>query len=243
MTRVLERGDIYFAYRPRIGQEHPRGLEAVQRLFVVLHPRETDLLRRLVVGRKRMPDIGEHERSWAFVDRVARSPGEIGADLERTRYLTRTRGEREVPPARPAGEGAYAIVAHGGHTHLAYQLVRPDAPGEVQADLGIAPVASYVIVVRNPQAPGPVAPGRRPELPRRLLERFAGRRFAPLEPDFLDREGTELILIGAHEAPDEELDLSLDPEEERAGTADIFRDLGFDRDQHPARPLFDGVWE
>lgn len=36
------------------------------------------------------------------------------------------------------------------HTHLAYRLVVPESPGEVQDALQILPEASYVIIARNP---------------------------------------------------------------------------------------------
>ena len=38
MSEVLERGDIFFFYRPRVGVEQVRSLDDVQRFFVVLRP-------------------------------------------------------------------------------------------------------------------------------------------------------------------------------------------------------------
>ncbi len=247
MARVLEQGDIYFVYRPRVGEEQPEGVDDVQRLFAILGPRDKDVYRRLVIGRKRLPNVQQHERSWAFVDRVARRPEPVEEDLEAHRYETQTRGEREQPAGRPAGEGVYAIVEHDDHVHLAYALELPHAPGDVQGELGIEPEASYVVTVRNPEAPSVPRAGLprrdRPSYPHELQEQFAGRRFAPLDPAFLDHEGAELILIGAHEEPEDELDVDLEPERETAETADIFRDLHLSRESHPVRPLFEGAWD
>jgi hypothetical protein len=35
---VLEQGDVFFFYRPRVGVEEVRRLDDVQRFFVVLEP-------------------------------------------------------------------------------------------------------------------------------------------------------------------------------------------------------------
>lgn len=43
---VLESGDIYFLFRPRVNTDEPRGLRDVQRFFVILRPRERRLYRQ-----------------------------------------------------------------------------------------------------------------------------------------------------------------------------------------------------
>ncbi|MBI2392006.1 MAG: hypothetical protein HYV09_20610 [Deltaproteobacteria bacterium] len=240
MTRVLERGNIYFLFRPRVGEERPDGLDDVQRLFVVLIPRDEHVYRRLVIGRKRMPDTGAHERHWAFVDKVADRPEPLQEDLEAQRYATKARGERVQPAGRPAGEGVYAIVEHlvesAPHVHLAYALEVPDEPGAVQRELGIDREASYVVAVLNPLPRTGTT-----DYPAHLQARFADRRFAPLDPELLDHEGAELVLIGAREHPQEELGIELHAE--RAWNVDIFRELHLDRETHPAQPLFEGAWD
>ena len=150
MPQVLERGDIYFVYRPRVEQESAAGLEEIQRFFIILSPRTRDIHRLIVIGRKRLPEIeGQHERNWGFVQKVARNPDEIQAELGRTVYDTKTRGERHLAPARPAGEGVYAIVNHDDHTHLAFALELPAKPGEVQQELNIPEQGSYIITIRE----------------------------------------------------------------------------------------------
>lgn len=246
MASVLERGDVFFLYRPRVDEPDARGLDEVQRLYMILRPRDRRLYRRLVIGRKRLPEPAGHERHWAFVDRVAAEPEPVVAELRELRYATKTRGERTQPAARPAGEGVYAIVDHDKHCHLAYRLELPLRPGEVQAAFRIKPQASYIAAVRNPEAPPP--PGLEasgPEVvdyPDELLARFRGRRFAPLERAFLDQVGTELVLIGASEDVEDELGIELDAEREGKQAAEIFTELALDRVQHPIAPLIRGEW-
>lgn len=242
MSRVLEQGDVFFFYRPRVGLDEVRRLEDVQRFFLVLEPDGRALFRRLIVGRKRLPDVHAHERAWAFVAEVATDPEALRGELEQVAYQTRTRGARVQPEARPAGEGRYALVDHDGHTHLAYVLELPPSPGEAQRLFRIEREASYVIAVRNPDAPAPpgtgLPPRRRPEYPEHLLARFGGRRFSPVDPpELLDAEGAEVVIIGAGADAELELGIELDAETERIEDADLFRELHVPRGELPVEPL------
>src|SRR4051812_32423466 len=71
---VLERGDIFFFYRPDGVEGAPGGLLDVNRFHVVLRPEGHDLLRYLTVGKKKLPGEGGDGRHWAFVDGVFREP-------------------------------------------------------------------------------------------------------------------------------------------------------------------------
>jgi len=151
MTDVLERGNIYFVYRPKVEHTTVAGLEDVQRFFVILSPFGKACYRLLVIGRKRLPAISaEQERNWAFVQKVSSKAEDVEDELDRLTYSTATRGERHLSPARPAGEGVYAIARHDDHTHLAFALELPERPGEVQEELNIPPEGSYIITVKNP---------------------------------------------------------------------------------------------
>jgi hypothetical protein len=247
VAHVLETGHIYFFYRPRVEHVEAKSFDDIQRFHLVLSPRGKHLWRLLTIGRKRMPAIQDGgERAWAFVQHVAQRPAAVEDDLAREVYETKTRGERLQPEARPAGEGVYALVDHVGHAHLAYELEFPRQPGNVQSELHVEPRGSYVVSVRNPETPAPPQAGLRSskavELPPELQQRFRGRRFAEVTPEFLDHEGAELVLIGATKAPEQELGLALEPEDEREAEAAIFRDLRLERDRHPLEPLFQGEW-
>jgi len=246
MTEVLERGSVHFFYRPRVEEHAPRGEDDVQRFIVVLAPEERRLFRLVFVGRKHLPDVarGRRERNWAWVAKVSGDPADVEVELRGYRYLTKTRGERDQPSARPAGDGEYVLARHGNHSHLAYALVRPASPGAVQRELGIAASASYVVAVKNPEWPSPPEAGLTVEqtafYPRELQERFRNRRWGEAEPAHLDREGAELVLVATDEDPEEELGIVLDPAER--GAPDAFRALGLDRRSHPVEPLFRGEW-
>lgn len=240
---VLERGDIYFAYRPRVGIEAAAGQEDVQRLYMILSPRYKDLYRLITIGRKELPEVEASERNLGFVKMVGRNPDDVEDELDEEAYRTKTRGARLLSAARPAGEGVYEIAKHGGHTHLAYKLELPKRPGKVQEEFNIEEEGSYIITVKNPEKTAPVAglnEVQKAEFPERLKKRFGGRSFVNAEPtEFLDYEGAEFVLVGARE----ESYIELKPEAETEASAEIFRDLKLEREKHPVKPLFEGEWE
>jgi hypothetical protein len=241
-ARIVEQGDVFFFYRPRVGADEVDDLSDVQRFFFVLMPDGSQRYRRVIVGRKRLPEPREHERVWAFVAEVGSQPEELQKELLRQAYETRTRGLRVQAEARPAGEGRYAIVEHNGHSHLAYVLELPREPGPAQEAFRIRPEASYIVAVRNPEAEAPpntgLRPHQRPVYPPELRERFGERRFIPLDdPALLDYEGTELVLIGAAEDVESELGIELDPKDVALETADIFRRLRIRPGELPTVPI------
>jgi hypothetical protein len=245
MSRTVEQGDVFFFYRPRVGTGEVDELSDVQRFFFVLMPDGTQRYRRIVVGRKRLPDPREHERIWAFVAEVGDNPEALQGELRPETYQTRTRGVRVQPEARPVGEGRYAIVEHDGHTHFAYVLELPREPGAAQEAFRIRPEASYIVAVRNPEAEAPpnagLRPDQRPDYPPEVRERFGGRRFIALDdPGLLDYEGTELVLIGAAEDVEAELGVELEPRDVELEAADIFRRLRIRPGELPTEPIEEG---
>lgn len=92
-------------------------------------------------------------------------------------------------------------------------LELPRHPGPAERELNTKREAGYIIAVKNPTAPTPSNTGLSPDhearFPKHLLEKFAGRRWVAVDPpDFLDYEGTELVLIGARENAEEELGIA-----------------------------------
>jgi hypothetical protein len=244
-VRIAERGDVFFFYRPRVQRNAPRGEDDVQRFLVVLAPDGAGRFRIVTVGRKRLPGASRssRERNWGWVMKVAGSPAEVELELRRYAYDTKTRGRRDQPAARPAGDGRYAIARHGAHSHLAYALAHPDAPGPVQRDLGIEASASFVVAVKNPWWPTPprtnagLSADAEAAFPEGLQAEFRGRRWAPLEPGHLDREGAELVFVGTNEEPLADLGLQLDDEPD-----DVLALFGLDPREHPVAPHFRGDW-
>lgn len=245
-TEILERGHIFFFYRPRVDEEDPEGLSDVQRFFIVLRAEPSHRMRLLTVGRKRLPDVERHERNWGFVDVVSSDIGDIRKVLEPYSYGTKTRGEQHQPGARVAGEGVYAVALRDGRMHLAYHLDKPEKPGDVQHALNIEPQASFALSVKNPERSSPRGRGLRqqdePDYPDRLQEEFRGRRFATEDIALLDYEGAEFLLIGATPDPERRYDLGL--ENEGNGTPDqaLFRLLRAGLRDERIKPLFEGRW-
>lgn len=243
---IVEQGDIFFAYRPRIGEDAAEALADVQRFFMVLKPRGGAPFRLAVLGRKRLPDADRHERIWGFIDMVTKSGSAIEAEFKEHHYGTKTRGERTVPAVRPAGEGVYALVQRGRNLHLTYELELPEHPGEVQEEFNIEPLSAYIVSIANPEKPAPPGAGlsakEAAHYPKSLQREFAGRRFATADPHLLDYEGAEFILIGARTDPERAYDIDIEAEHETADKADIFRQLKMSRREHPLEPLLQGEW-
>jgi hypothetical protein len=72
---VLERGDIEFFYRPRVGVDDARRLDDVQRFYVVLRPHGANRHRALIVGRKRLPEL-------VMLGAAADAEPELGIELD-----------------------------------------------------------------------------------------------------------------------------------------------------------------
>jgi hypothetical protein len=245
---VLERGDLFFFYRPDVDETSPGGLVDVRRFHLVLRPEGKQTLRLITVGRKKLPEATDEGRShWAFVDRVFGTTDELRVALSGATYRTETLGERHLPEARPSGEGVYALVRHGRSTVLAYALELPEEPGEVQRAFRIGREGRFVISVKNPEAGSPAGLGleddRRADFPEELRERFGDRRWVAADPpEFLDHEGAELVLIGGREAG-EDLGIDLEPQPETEEDAEVFKDLHLEKSDRTIRPLFEGAWE
>ncbi|MDP8962166.1 MAG: hypothetical protein M3N32_11200 [Actinomycetota bacterium] len=247
MSEVLERGDVYFLYRPATDIASPDGLYDVADLHLVFKPHDRRLYRLLTVGKKRLPDWqAEGERFWGYVAFVTDDAEALAERLGPRSYTTETLGERTRHAVRPAGAGAYALLRRSRHTELAYVLELPEESGEVQEALNIRPEGSVVLAVKNPRAASPPDVGLPEhsvaEFPAELQERFEGRRWLAVDPpSFLDHRGAELLLVGeTADLDDREVELELqgaldDPEE-------VFKQLRLDRHTHPTAPLLEGQW-
>ena len=120
-------------------------------------------------------------------------------------------------------------------------------PGPTQKEFEIKKEASYIISVKNPeiQVPGFAAfstPENKPQYPKHLREMFGNRRWIDVEdPNLLDYENTQLLLIGARkEHVEEELGIDIDEEKESQRSADLFKQLKIRREQVPLKPIFEG---
>ena len=250
-SQIVEQGDIFFFYRPKVGTEEVSDVEDVQRFYMVTAPEKEDSKYRLfVLGRKQLPEVVEgkstaKERNWALNTLTTNNPEDIRKELMAAEYGTETRGRRRVAAAAPAGEGKYAIVKHDNHTELAYALELPEVPGPTQQEFEIRKEASYIVSVKNPaiQIAGFKAfEKRKPDYPSNIKEQFGDKRWINVEdPNLLNYENTQLLLIGARKKDvQDELGIDLNEEKETENTAELFKDLKLRREQVPLKPLLWG---
>ncbi len=234
---ILERGDIFFFYRPADDNTPPDGLLDVNRFHLVLRPQDREILRYITIGKKKLPGDHDNPRNWGFVDGVFSEAEDLRQALMETGRAT----------ARPAGEGVYALVRQGRNTVLAYALELPEEPGEVQRTFHIERQGHFTLVIKNPEAPSPSGIGldedRKAEFPEDLMARFGDRKWIGADPpEFLDHEGAELILIaGDDNGVDLGIDLEPQPEDEQ--TSEVFGKLHLERSERAVHPLFEGTWE
>ena len=137
---IIEQGDIFFFYRPKVDTEEVKDIKDVQRFYMVTTPEEekNNIYRLFLIGQKQLPEIVE-----------GKSTSE--EKLLPAEYTTETKGKRRLAAAAPAGEGKYKIVKHDNHTELAYLLELPEIPGPTQREFEIKKEASYIISVKNPE--------------------------------------------------------------------------------------------
>jgi hypothetical protein len=226
--QTIDTGRVYFFYRPRVQASKAQSFEDVQRLVVILSSQQDKLYRSLVVGHKRLPDpaAAGREKFWGFVQSVGTDPEQVRVFLSEERYETKTRGKRRQPAARPAGEGAYAFVKHGQHTHLVYVLRFPKQPGEVQRALNIRSEASYIVAIKDANLPWWSEP----------------MRFVPMKNPSELAEGAEIVIISASADVSSELGLNFDLNEDAFDEVRLFDDLRVHEDDHPINPLISGTW-
>src|SRR5215218_7975828 len=183
---IIEQGDIFFFYRPKVDTEEVKDIKDVQRFYMVTTPEEekNDIYRLFLIGQKQLPEIVEgkstsEEKNWALNILTTSSPDYIQKELMPAEYTTETKGKRRLAAATPTGEGKYVIVKHDNHTELAYILELPEIPGPTQREFEIKKEASYIISVKNPdvKVPGFAASKKNPEYPKALKEKFGDKRW------------------------------------------------------------------
>src|SRR5919107_1399783 len=254
-TKIIEQGDIFFFYRPKVDTEEVKDIKDVQRFYMVTSPEEeeekkNDIYRLFLIGQKQLPEIIEgkstsEEKNWALNILTTSNPDDIHKELLPAEYTTETRGKRRLAAAAPAGEGKYKIVKHDNHTELAYLLELPEIPGPTQREFEIKKEASYIISVKNPEVNIPsfaTVSEKKPEYPKHIKEKFGDRRWISIEdPQLLNYENTQVLLIGARKKDvEEELGIDIDEENETENTADMFKELKVRKEQVPLKPLMKG---
>src|SRR5918996_3097553 len=262
-TDIIEQGDIFFFYRPKLDTQEVKDIGDVQRFYMVTHAEERnensnnnknmkkkndDIYRLFLIGQKQLPEIIEgkstsEEKNWALNILTTSNPDDIHKELLPAEYTTETRGKRRLAAAAPAGEGKYTIVKHDSHTELAYILELPEIPGPTQREFEIKKEASYIISVKNPEVNIPgfaTVLEKKPEYPKHIKEKFGDRRWISIEdPQLLNYENTQVLLIGARKKDvEEELGIDINEEKETLNSAELYKELKVKKS--PIKPLLQG---
>ena len=253
-SEIIEQGDIFFFYRPKVDTEEVERIKDVQRFYMITSPekRNKNIYRLFLIGQKQLPEIVEgrstsKERNWALNVLTTSNSEDIRRELLPAEYITETRGKRRIAAAVPVGEGKYCIVKHDNHTELAYILELPKIPGSTQREFEIKKEASYIISVKNPDitVPGYAAfstEDKKPKYPKHIMEEFGDRRWIDVEdPELLNYENTQVLLIGARKKDvEEELGIEINEQRETDKSADMFKELKIRKEQVPLKPLLEG---
>jgi hypothetical protein len=193
VVEILEQGAISFLAAPdRDGRRSP------ERLWVVLAPAGSRVLRRLAVRRRRLPDPARGQRFFAHLDRVAATAAHLTEDLRDGRPRGRL-------VAQVAAVGRYALARHGDHVHLSWALARACGRGPLASSMGIAASGAWVVCVFSRSLP----PGRNVA---------AATPLAAATPDALDVLGAEVALVAGSRPRDAALGIAA-PAADRVGDA------------------------
>jgi hypothetical protein len=211
-SNILEKGFIYFFFRPRVNIEEPHSIGDIARSFFVLRPAplgaEFDRgqgpvakdarCRLMMLPKKKFPTSAK-ERDMGFVEKAGQSMQALHENfIAGKTYQTKTAGERHIEEARPYAEGVYALTSTPRASHLAYILTIPAELGAVQEEFGLRERGSWIVQSKNPKFPGPPAGQlpKNPEYPAQVLEKFGDLRWVPLKPEFLDYPNSQFLMIG-----------------------------------------------
>jgi Protein of unknown function (DUF2795) len=248
-SKIIEQGDVFFFYRPKVDTEEVEDLNDIQRFYMITAPEDNTKYRLFLIGQKQLPEIVEgkstsEEKNWALNTLTTSDPKNIQKELMPAEYITKTKGKRRLAAAVPAGEGKYVIAKHDNHTELAYVLELPETPGPTQREFEIKKEASYIISVKNPdvKVPGFAASEKKPDYPKTLKDEFGDKRWINVEePDFLNYENTQLLVIGARKKNvEEELGIDINEEKETERSADLFKELKVRKEEVPLKPVLKG---
>jgi hypothetical protein len=183
-AEILEKGDIFFFYRPKAKAVNDssggdvKSIDDIRRFFMVTATAtttantENEQQQQFDKTNPKIPKKAEALKYRLFVIGKKSLPEIRTSEARRSeRYWAKVGGIFENPQeltgdllsdefrkgdaARPVGEGKYAIIKHQDHAELAYVLEMPEEPGEAQKELGIEKEASYIISIINPKVSVP----------------------------------------------------------------------------------------
>lgn len=179
-----------------------------------------------------MPKIDDGGKAgWGYIEKV-------GGRGFATQVLT---PKSTSGASRPVGEGIYALIAHGDHTHLVYELELPKTLKRVQKAFEIRKKANYLISTK-PQADTRIPTYPMMRYSRSKRPQYSPGRFISTSAEMLDAEGSELLLIPV-KSDYKSLGITAQSSEETEATAEMFNRLKVNKHRHPTGPMLRGSWE
>lgn len=204
---ILQKGNIYFFYRPKVQHSYAHGIDDVQGFLIVLKPTEINKYIIIRIGKKRLP---EEATFFCFVEKVCSNIDDLKDAFNEEHYQTSSDGKRDVGAAQCVAEGKYFFVEHDQHTHLCFQSENIEKENDLLKEFNLTEKGDYLISIKNPEKPSPLGAGLPAEekaaYPANLQNYFGDYKFIPLSsPEFLNYEGAELLIIGSNKSDMEEM--------------------------------------
>ncbi|WP_010299694.1 hypothetical protein [Candidatus Odyssella thessalonicensis] len=193
---VLQKGNIYFFYRPKVQHLFAHTIDEVQGLLLVFKPVDLNKYIIVRVGKKKLPEDSPY---FAFVEKVCSSLEDLKEAFKEEHYETSTQENKDVGAAQCVGEGKYLFLDHEQHTHLCFQLTNMAAASDLPKEFHLTPSGDYLISVKNPQksSTAGLPSQEKATYPLGLQNNFGDYRFIPLNsPEYLNYEGAEFLIIG-----------------------------------------------
>lgn len=239
--RIIERGHIYFLYRPKVGVAGDvKNMVDVQKLIMILAPSILGQKNRLLLfPKKKLPKLDSNQRRMAIIDIVSMNMDDLSDALKSSSYRTKTRGTHSIPPARLLGRGSYLITHHEKDNtgRLLYALDHPPEITPVQKLFNIEQCGHYIIALKNTDVLL-----HKHEVPYSLLDKYEGVNFIPIDnSQLLNVENSQIILIAGskdikHITGGEEI-IERSKQESEADIEQLFKELHLSKSENPSEPL------
>lgn len=239
--KIIEKGHIYFLYRPKVGVEGDvKNMVDVQKLIMILSPLGSSKKHRmLLLPKKKLPKIDSHQRHMAIIDIVSKKMDDLSDSLKASEYQTKTRGTHSIPPARLLGRGSYLITYHerDDTARLLYILDHPSEITNVQKTFNIEQSGHFIIVLKNSDVLE-----HNHEISNQIIDKYKGKSFIPiLDSKLLNVENSQIVIIGGSrdikkEMGGEEI-IQRSKQESDMDVQQLFKELHLSKTENPSEPL------
>ncbi|MBD3240053.1 MAG: hypothetical protein GF331_05665 [Chitinivibrionales bacterium] len=238
----LEDGDLFFFYRPK--HDDPHGAGDIERLSIVMHPLGERCYRVIKLQSPTLPPEGDpFGMITGEITEVTQKEELVKKQFDAINEQGRGGMIHVHPAARVCAEGVYSFVPHGGRIYLVYLVELPNAPFNIQKELGIQRESAFLLGVYNPEyRDEEAAEESPPDYSADIRKSFGEQRlmFGDVRA-MLDYERTRIGLFGRNSEVARQHTADIGPEWERLDTADIFNKLHVRSERQPVSPLM-GVW-